>query len=90
MAWRLPDSSTSKEIFFHFVSGKCSECVRLNMKSTVRMSAGGVVTGVVPARGHYDEDGNWIPPSPDRYRNTLTTTGQCSNGHTLCHVERVP
>jgi hypothetical protein len=54
---------------------KCPECIRLGLKSTIRM--GGTTTTSMGFSDHYDEDGQFHSHDP----NSRCTTFQCSHGH---------
>lgn len=62
--------------------GKCSECERWHVKSTVQMNLYGTATAMYcgPPVQEYDENGFRIPIQPS-HCNTITTEGRCSRGH---------
>jgi hypothetical protein len=67
------------------VGGRCSECLKWHLRSTVTMNPTGFATALACDPGHYDEDGKFVP-GPEC--NTLTIYGRCSRGHKI--VEAIP
>ncbi len=66
--------------------GRCSICKMLGIRSTVTMNVFGSCTAMFCGSGHYDEDGNFVPPKPC---NTCTRNGRCSNGHRLADFTKM-
>ncbi len=62
------------------VDGVCSVCKKANKKSIVRMEGYTACTAMFCGSGHYDEEGKFIAPEAC---NTCTSSGKCSNGHTV-------
>ena len=58
--------------------GRCSQCKRFGMTSTVTMEPFGTCTLMGCDPGHYDETGKFIPGVPC---NSCYSHGRCSRGH---------
>ena len=68
------------ELLPSLINGRCSVCMKLKLKSTVRCNGVSSCTVMYCGSGYFDENGDFNPPEPC---NTCTTYCECSQGHTI-------
>lgn len=68
------------------ISNRCSHCVRLGVKSTVRLAPMMTCTlAMCVSDATFDENGKPIPQPPC---NTCYGEGRCSRGHEILYSDR--